>query len=796
MAFQQAQASWLGALEATPLPTLVVSDEARVIFANEAARPLLARPGVDRPGADLRLGAVLGCVESEKPGGCGEQARCAVCVLRRSVGAALACQPVRRDAASMCIRDGAGNVGALTWLVSARPVLQAIPRQVVLVLEAAAEVGLGAQLRQELAAVRALLDEVPIPVFVKSSSREFVYVNREAARTLGREADQVIGTTDAEYFPPEVVRAFRAEDQRVLDAGEAFEAEQTFENLPGGPRTVLVRKRRGTSAGGEPLVLTTGTDITELKRAQLALEESRRRVEEALATLRGVIEATDSAIFSVDRQYRYTSFNGAHAATMRSLYGAEIALGHPLSEYQLVVEDWAGAKLNLDRVLAGERFLVEGFSGDAGKARRYFEINHAPILSGDGAVMGAAVFARDVTDRRQTERALRVSEDHLRQAQRIEAVGRLAGGVAHDFNNLLTVIMASAELGLEEAAPGSPLRMELEEIGGAGKRAQALTRQLLAFSRRQVLQPQVVDLNAKVRELERMLGRLLGEDVAVRTHLDPGVDPIFIDPGQLEQVVLNLAVNARDAMSDGGTLSIETANVVLDSGYADHHAGATVGPQVLLAISDTGCGMDAATMASVFEPFFTTKPKGKGTGLGLSTVYGIVKQSGGSIWVYSEAGRGTTFKVYLPRSPAAAAARDPNPESVLLRARPGESILVVEDDQQVRRAAVRCLERLGYAVTAADGPKEAARLVEAGRTFTVLLTDVVMPGGNGQEVARGLATRCPGIRAVFMSGYTDDAIAQHGVLSPGALFLEKPFTPESLGRKIREALDRREAAAP
>jgi PAS domain S-box-containing protein len=556
---------------------------------------------------------------------------------------------------------------------------------------------------------------------------------------------------------------------------------------------LLVSARPAPGADPHQAILvmeSIGAEITELKRTQLELEVSRRRVTDGLDTLHGVVEAIDAAIFAVDREYRYTSFNAAHAGVMRAIYGAEIALGHPLSEYQRVPEDWTQARANLDRVLAGEAFLVEARSGDAGHEQRIFEVGHAPVRDGSGAVIGAAVIARDVTARRLAEQALRETEDRLRQSQKMEAIGRLAGGVAHDFNNLLTVILSSADLGLAESGGDLPARLEFEEIRAAGLRAQALTRQLLAFSRRQVLQPQVVDLNARVRDLQQLLARLLGEDVEVRSRLAPGLQRVVIDPSQLEQVILNLAVNARDAMPKGGTLSVETANVVLDDDYAARHVGSTAGPQVMLAISDTGTGMDGETRARVFEPFFTTKPKGKGTGLGLSTVYGIVKQSGGSIWVYSEPGQGTTFKVYLPRAPDGGASRPEGSTPGTLRARPGESLLVVEDDDQVRRTAVRCLEALGYAVTSAHGLKEAVRLVDEGLRFTVLLTDVIMPGGNGVEVASTLGARLPSIGLIFMSGYTDDAISHHGVLSPGALFMEKPFTQETLGRKVREAMDR------
>jgi PAS domain S-box-containing protein len=785
--------AWFGELDASPCPTLVVDEGVRVVFSNEAARKLFVVANGTERRDETSPGGLIGCLEADKPGGCGQQSACAFCCVRLSVGQVLEGKEVDRQPARMALRQGLSEVRELKLAVSARLAPWPGPRQVLLFLEPGPN-EVDDYLRRELEATRRLLDAIPTPVFVKNARREFVFVNQEAAQALGRDAAQVVGRTDADFFRPDVVARLWAEDDRVLHHGEAFDAEQRFEGLEGGHRAVLVRKRRALGLGSEPLVLSTGTDVSELKRTQLDLEESRRRVVEGLDTLLGVIDAIDASIFSVDLQYRYTSFNAAHAEVMRTLYGAEIARGHPLSEYQRVAEDWSMAKANLDRTFAGEAFVVEGLSGDTERTRRSFEVSHAPLRSSGGSVVGAVVVARDVTDRRSSERALQESLERMRQGQKMEAIGQLAGGVAHDFNNLLTVILSAAELGLDGAPAEGSLREEFEEIRGAGLRAQALTRQLLAFSRRQVLQPQVLDLNEKVRDLERLLGRVLGEEVEVRTHLAPDVRNVLMDPNQLEQVILNLAVNGRDAMPGGGTLSIETANVALDADYLENHAGASLGEQVMLAISDTGVGMDAVTLSRVFEPFFTTKERGKGTGLGLSTVYGIVKQSGGSIWAYSEPGQGTTFKVYLPRAPQGSGEQRQAPEGARLRARAGESLLVVEDDDQVRRAATRLLKVLGYGVTAATGLDEALRLVEGGLRFDVLLTDVVMPGGNGVEVARRLLARAPSIGVVFMSGYTDDAIAQHGVLSSGSLFLEKPFTQDSLGRMVRKAMDR--VAAP
>ena len=392
------------------------------------------------------------------------------------------------------------------------------------------------------------------------------------------------------------------------------------------------------------------------------------------------------------------------------------------------------------------------------------------------------VLARDVTARRQLE-------EQLRQAQKMEAVGQLAGGIAHDFNNLLTAILGCTQLLLHATPPEDQRREDVEEIKNAGLRAAELTRQLLAFSRRQVLAPKVLDVNAVVANMDKMLRRLLGEDVALVTHLAADLGPVSADPGQLEQVLLNLAVNARDAMPHGGRLTIDTANVFLTEEYAERHHRLPPGPYVLLAVSDTGVGMDEMTQKHLFEPFFTTKEVGKGTGLGLATVYGIVKQSGGYIWVYSEPGHGTTLKVYLPRVPGAA---EPLPVAVAspeLR-RGTETVLLVEDAAPVRSLARKGLQGYGYQVLeAADGPAALELSARHPGEIDILVTDVVMPGMSGRELAERLAPARPGMRVLYTSGYTDDAMVHQGVLRSGVAFLQKPFVPETLARKVREVLD-------
>jgi two-component system cell cycle sensor histidine kinase/response regulator CckA len=392
---------------------------------------------------------------------------------------------------------------------------------------------------------------------------------------------------------------------------------------------------------------------------------------------------------------------------------------------------------------------------------------------------------REVHERKEAEAALRKSEEQLRQSQKMEATGRLAGGIAHDFNNLLSVILSYSNVLLGDLPPDSSVRADIEEIRHAGERAAALTRQLLAFSRQQVLEPSVVDLNGIVAGMDKMLGRMIGEDVELRVVPAADLGKIKVDPGQIEQVIMNLAVNARDAMPRGGTLTLETANIELDAAYASDHMGVAPGPHVMLAVTDSGIGMDRATQARIFEPFFTTKQRG--TGLGLSTTFGIVKQSGGHLFVYSEPGRGSTFKIYFPRSGGDVAA--PRKPRGRLPVSGSETILLVEDEAQVRAITRIILTRSGYKVLEAQDPADALAL--CGRfadTIHLLLTDLVMPKMNGRELAEKLSPQRPGMRVLYMSGYTHDTVVHHGALEASISFLQKPFTPDSLMWKVREVL--------
>lgn len=523
-------------------------------------------------------------------------------------------------------------------------------------------------------------------------------------------------------------------------------------------------------------------------REALDRARERRTLRGYQRMLRQIIDTDPSLILVSDADGRFLLANQAAAA----LYGTapEAMLGKTLADLNVPAEEAALALAEDRTVLAtgqpasvAESMLTSPVTGE----RRWFQITKVPLrLPGDPARLLSV--ATDITQRRHLE-------ERLRHAQKMEAVGQLAGGVAHDFNNLLTAIIGNADFLLQDLAPGAASRADVSEIRQAADRAAALTRQLLAFSRKQVLQPRALDLNQLVEGVERMLRRLLTENIDVRLHLAPQLGVVHADPGQLEQVLLNLAVNARDAMPDGGKLVIETADADLQAPDAAEPVGVTPGRYAVLAVSDTGVGMDDHVRSHLFEPFFTTKGPGKGTGLGLATVYGIVQQSGGTIWVYSEPNHGTTFKVYLPSTATERAAEAAAAPTV--PARGSETVLLVEDAQAVRALANRVLRAAGYNVLPAANGAEAERVASGHEgTIHLLLTDVVMPGLSGRQLAERIGAIRPEMRVLYMSGYTDDAVVHHGVLEEGVAYLEKPFTPDGLARRVRQALDAKAPPRP
>lgn len=521
-------------------------------------------------------------------------------------------------------------------------------------------------------------------------------------------------------------------------------------------------------------------------------ERAERRSREALRAsreqYRDLVELAPEGIF-IQAEGRFAYANEAMARILGAARPEDL-LGREVVDF--VREDYRDLVRERTRQLREERHAVplvaqvwlrtDGTPVDV-------EVVAAPV-DWEGKP-GAQVFVRDVSARLAAERARRNLEEQLRHAQKMEAVGRLASGVAHDFNNVLTVINGYAQAALERLPPADPLRRDLEEVLRAGERAAALTRQLLTFSRKAPASPVPLDLNAVLAGMEKFLRRLIGSDVEIVSRPAPNLGRVMADPGQIEQVIMNLALNARDAMPKGGTLMLETARVELGAEAAERHLDLSPGPHAVLSVSDTGVGMDRETLARIFEPFFTTKGPGEGTGLGLSIVWAIVREAGGGIWVYSEPGKGTTFKIYFPEAKEAAGAAGTSVEAAPALPRGTETVLVAEDERSIRRLIRELLTTLGYRVLEAADGDEALRVAkEYGQTIHLLLTDSVMPLMSGRDLACRVAAERPGIRILYMSGYTGPALAANGHGVAPANFLEKPFTPSALARKVREVLDR------
>ncbi|MCF8144244.1 MAG: PAS domain S-box protein [Deltaproteobacteria bacterium] len=562
-----------------------------------------------------------------------------------------------------------------------------------------------------------------------------------------------------------------------------YEVEHDFATI--GRRTMLLNARQIEQAmGRERIILLAIEDITERRQLEDLLAESAgQTIKESEERYRIIFEGAAEGILVADMETQRFKYCNPAICEM---------LGY--SEEELIELDVTDIhpKESLDHVLADFETQARGdkhLSPSIPCLRKDGSVFYADVQTTPGIIDGLECnvgFFTDVTKRRQIEA-------QLRQAQKMEAIGTLAGGVAHDFNNILTTIIGYADLMLMDIDTEKPLTEEIKEIKIAGERAAALTRQLLAFSRKQIVQPEILDLNKLLTGIEKMLVRLIGEDIEILMIQESALWKVEIDPGQMEQVIMNLAVNAKDAMPLGGKLTIETANMDLNDNHFDEHGivEKQTGSYVVLTVSDTGIGMDKGVQEYIFDPFYTTKEKGKGTGLGLSTIYGIVKQNNGFIWVYSEPGQGSTFKIYLPRVKRDIKA-EKKEQPPVENLRGSETVLIVEDDNSIRKLAQKSLQPHGYRVLVAENGEDALRTSkEHGGPIDLIVTDVVMPKMSGKETAERLQALHPQMKVIYMSGYTDDAIVRHGVLAPGLNFLEKPFSPGGLARKVREVLDKK-----
>ena len=636
------------------------------------------------------------------------------------------------------------------------------------------------------------MEQVPV-LMVEDDDNDAVLINRELGRLTPTPVVQHVRTKPAfaaalEGFAPHAILS----DHNIpgFSGWEALELAQHAQ--PDVPFILVTGSLDEETAvrylknGASDYILKDR--LVRLGPALLeALERARQR--EALRTqerlLRQIIDANPSLIFVKDWNGRFVLVNQATA----QVYGTtvESLVGKTDADFNPNVEEIAHfLRHDRDVMSSGQPKIIaeEPVTNPTTGDTRWFQTIKVPLRSpaeGTATLLGVAT---EITERKRLE-------EQLLQSQKMEAVGQLAGGVAHDFNNILTAIVGYTDLLAAELASNVRQLEDLEEIRKAARRAAALTRQLLAFSRKQVLEPRIIDVNSVVLNLDKMLRSLISENIELKTDLADNLGAARADPNQIEQVIMNLAINARDAMPDGGTVTIETGNVTLDDAYAAQHVSVIPGEYVMLAVSDTGCGMDEKTQSRIFEPFFTTKPAGRGTGLGLSTVYGIVKQTGGNIWLYSEPGKGTTFKIYLPA--IAALPEDIGKVAPAEAPRRGAgTVLVVEDDEQLRRLTHRALDAQGYTVLVADRGATALDIARRHKgEIDLLLTDVIMPDTNGRKLAETIQAARPGMRVLYMSGYPDGAIASHGMLEPGVAYLAKPFTTDAITRRVREVLEAR-----
>jgi two-component system, cell cycle sensor histidine kinase and response regulator CckA len=620
-----------------------------------------------------------------------------------------------------------------------------------------------------------LFEAIPIPLWTYDvETLRFLAVNDAAIAQYGFSREEFLARTIYDIRPVSErtrLEETLTESREGLHHGGIF----THQRKDGSTLLAEVTSHEMTFEGRKARIVCA-KDVT--KRVQAF--ESMRVAEERY---RLVSIATKEAVWDWDPVSGRMEWNPSFAALFR-FKPEEIVATRAWCDSRIHPDERQSVVRELEQAMARhEDICVRTYRFRRGDGTYVYIADRAVVSYDEGTPVRVVGSLADVT--REHELA-----EQLGVAQRMEAVGRLAGGIAHDFNNLLTAIRGFATFALDAQPPNDPARDDIDQVLQAADRAAALTKQLLAFSRRQVLQPQLVIVNDLLKSLERMFARVLGEDIELRTSLDPNLWPILVDPGQFEQVIMNLVVNARDAMPNGGTLAIESSNAVLDEAYAQAHVGTSAGEYVMVSVTDSGMGMDAQTQARIFEPFFTTKEHDRGTGLGLATSYGIVSQSGGHIEVQSELERGTTFRIYLPRSSAESTPIGRRTTLEATGIEGNETILLVEDDERVRRVASAALRRYGYRVLEAPSAEEALRHFAAeSDAVRLVVTDVVLPRMSGAQLARELRAMRPELRVLFVSGYREDSFAQEGRMDPGIALLEKPFSPDALARRVRGVLD-------
>jgi two-component system cell cycle sensor histidine kinase/response regulator CckA len=644
----------------------------------------------------------------------------------------------------------------------------------------------GEELRAQETRFRALIEKSDDGIALTDRDAKFIYLSGGARRILGL-GDEGLGTSiGAIVHPEDRARVLARSADLRSTSGESVHYEVRIVRPAGEERWIDVHLVNRLEDEAVRAVVANFSDVTERRKALEVIQESEARFN----------RLWDSGVIGVAIGRARGELSEANDALLSMVgYTREDINAGRMHWTDMTPPEWQASNEE-----AGRQLAMAGVARPWEKEYRRKDGTRVPVLTAVATLsedrtisLVVDLSARKAAERERAraEEALAETAAQLRQAQKMDAIGRLAGGVAHDFNNLLSIIISYAELALGDLKAGDPLGPDIEEIKRAAVRAADLTSQLLMFSRQQVLSPTVCDLNAIVLGMDKMLRRMLNEDITLVTLPAQPLRRVLVDRGSFEQVVMNLAVNARDAMPTGGQLTIETTNVDLDDEFVRAHVGAVAGPHVMVSVTDTGTGMDAETLTKIFDPFFTTKPVGKGTGLGLSTVFGIVRQSGGTVWVDSAPGRGTTFKIYLPATGGPLAREEtPAPTAVSL----SETILLVEDDPGVRAVALGILTRAGYRVLVASNGGEAWLIADTHLgEIDLLLSDVVMPHVSGPVMAERLKKRRPEMKVLFMSGYTDDSVLRHGVLESSIAFLQKPITPTTLRRKVREVLDAKEA---